>query len=76
MNFFKKKELTDPKHLNGTVTVTVRFFMFIKEDSSAHQACIYLIQSTAKIFLLFKMNVFYLNIFLNVIYSFDFKGEF
>ncbi len=29
---------------NGTI------FMYIKEDSSAHQACIYLIQSTANIF--------------------------
>ncbi len=27
---------------------TVRFFMFLKEVSSAQQACIYLIQSTAK----------------------------
>ncbi len=25
-----------------------RFLMFFKEDSSAHQDCIYLIQSTAK----------------------------
>ncbi len=47
---------------------TVRFVMFFKEVSSAQQACIYLIQSTAKqfyfeIFLLFKITVFYLNIF-------------
>ncbi len=42
--------------------------MFFKEVSSAHQACIYLIQSTAKteifeIFLLFKITIFYLNTF-------------
>ncbi len=47
---------------------TVRLVMFFKEFSSAHQACIYLIQNTAKAvilwsILLFKINAFYLNIF-------------
>ncbi len=56
--------------------------MFFKEVSSAQKACIYLIQCrpTAKqynfeIFPLFKITVFHLNIFLNVIYC-DLKAEF
>ncbi len=46
-----------------------KFFVFSKEAYSAHQVCIYLIQITAKIvnnlkyFLLFKITVFYLNVF-------------
>ncbi len=35
--------------LVNTISYTLpRFFMFFKEVSSAHQACIYLIQNTAK----------------------------
>ncbi len=53
---------TSQKFLNSKI------FNVFKEASSAHQACIYLIQSTAKTIqfwniLLFKINVFYLNIF-------------
>ncbi len=45
---------------------TVRLLMFVKEDSSVHQACIYLIQNKAKTvqfwnILLFKITIFYLN---------------
>ncbi len=47
---------------------TVRFWMFFKEFSSAHQACIYLILNTAKAVilwyvLLFKILLSILNIF-------------
>ncbi len=35
-------------HYQSNVFLTSRFVMFFKEVSSVHQACIYLIQSTAK----------------------------
>ncbi len=57
---FNFTNTTSQKFLNSKI------FNVFKEASSAHQACIYLIQSTAKqfwFFLLFKINVFYLNIF-------------
>jgi len=55
------------------------FLMFSKAVSYAHQGCIYLIKNTVKqeyIKCIITVTVFYFNIFLNVIYSFDGKAEF
>ncbi len=53
--------LSKTTRCNDTLPVksflTVRFWMFFKEFSSAHQACIYLIQNTAKAVILW--NIFY-----------------
>ncbi len=43
------KNLTDPKLLSGSVSLgSVRFLLFFKEVSSAHQGCIYSIKNTEK----------------------------
>ncbi len=51
----------------------IRFLMFLKEVSSAHQGRIYWIKNAVncEILLQFKIKVFYCNIFLNTIYSCD-----
>ncbi len=51
----------------------IRFLMFLKEVSSAHQGRIYWIKNAVncEILLQFKIKVFYCNIFLNTIYSWD-----
>ncbi len=46
--FLFKKLFSSDIHYQSKVFEQLRFLMFLKEVSSAHQACIYLIQSTAK----------------------------
>ncbi len=53
---------------------SVRFvYLFLKDVSSAHQGCIYVIkiQSNFEMLLQFKIAVFYVNICYNVIYFCD-----